>query len=177
MKPRTGVSGLFMALLLTPAIGAQDSTLEQGAALYQKECMICHGSAARKDDAHATALWQQRWLYASARQHTAPATRVDVPAGDINAAAENDSAPMQLAFSPPYGPTLRGVYGRLAGSVEGFTYSDTFQKTLKGMEWNEATLDVYITDTQAWVPGIYMFYKQKNADIRHKIIAYLKANR
>ena len=176
MKPRTGVPGLLMALLLSPAGAAQDSALEQGAALYQKECMICHGSAAREDGARATAPWQQRWLYAAARQHAAPETRVDIPAGDISAASGNDSTPMQLAFSPPYGPTLRGVYGRLAGSVEGFTYSNTFQKTLKGMEWNEATLDVYITDTQAWVPGIYMFYKQKNADIRHKIIAYLKAN-
>ncbi|MDP2322690.1 MAG: hypothetical protein Q8N51_01495, partial [Gammaproteobacteria bacterium] len=86
------------------------------------------------------------------------------------------NAELRLAVSPPYGPSLRGVYGRPAGSVEGFSYSNTFLQTLKGMEWNEATLDVFLTNTQTWVPGIYMFYKQRNADVRRKIIQYLKAN-
>jgi cytochrome c2 len=50
-------------------------------------------------------------------------------------------------------------------------------KTLKGMEWNEAALDVWISDPQAWVPGVYMFYKQRDAELRRKIIEYLKASR
>jgi len=82
----------------------------------------------------------------------------------------------QLAFAPPFGPNLRGVYGRPAGSVAGFQYSNTFTKTLKGMEWNDAALDVWITNPQAWVPGVYMFYKQPDPEIRRKIILYLKAN-
>ena len=82
----------------------------------------------------------------------------------------------QLAFAPPFGPHLRGVYGRTAGTVEGFEYSSTFMKTLKGMEWNDAALDVWITSPQAWVPGVYMFYKQPDPEVRRKIILYLKAN-
>jgi cytochrome c len=68
------------------------------------------------------------------------------------------------------------VYGRLAGSVEGYQYSKTFLSALKGMEWNEAALNVWITNPQAWVPGVYMFYKQPDAEVRRKIILYLKAS-
>jgi cytochrome c2 len=50
-------------------------------------------------------------------------------------------------------------------------------KTLKGMEWNDAALNVWITDTQSWVPGVYMFYKQRDPEVRRKIIEYLKAAR
>ena len=81
-----------------------------------------------------------------------------------------------FAFAPPFGPHLRGIVGRPAGTVEGFDYSATMLKTLKGMEWTEAALDVWITNPQAWVPGVYMFYKQPDPEIRRKIILYLKAN-
>lgn len=37
-------------------------------------------------------------------------------------------------------------------------------------------LDVWITNLQAWVPGVYIFCKQRNAEVRRKIIPYLKAN-
>ena len=49
-------------------------------------------------------------------------------------------------------------------------------KALKGMEWNDAALDVWITNPQKWVPGVYMFYKQQDPEVRRKIIHYLKAN-
>jgi cytochrome c len=81
-----------------------------------------------------------------------------------------------LAFAPPFGPNLRGIVGRQAGSVAGFDYSKAFRKALAGMTWTEGTLDWWIRDTQAWVPGTLMFYKQKDAEVRRKIVAYLKAN-
>jgi cytochrome c len=81
-----------------------------------------------------------------------------------------------LTFAPPFGPHLRGIVGRPAASVEGYSYSSAILKTLKGMEWTEAALDVWITNPQAWVPGVYMFYKQRDPEIRRKIILYLKAN-
>ena len=82
----------------------------------------------------------------------------------------------RIAFAPPFGPNLRGIVGRPAGSVEGYTYSNTMLKTLKGMEWTEAALNVWITNPQAWVPGVYMYYKQADPEIRRKIILYLKSN-
>jgi cytochrome c len=165
-----------MSFVLASPAGAQDGELEEGAALFKKECMVCHGSAAREVGEREPAPLRQKWLYAAL--HADRVTLVDIPAAALPATvAAKGNAALQLAVSPPYGPPLRGVYGRPAGSIEGFSYSSTFQQTLKGMEWNEATLDVFLTNTQAWVPGIYMFYKQKNADIRRKIIQYLKANR
>jgi cytochrome c len=88
-----------------------------------------------------------------------------------------DTVDMQLAFAPPFGPNLKGVYGRPAGAIADYEYSSTFMKALKGMEWNDAALDVWITNPQAWVPGVYMYYKQPDQDVRRKIILYLKANR
>ena len=41
---------------------------------------------------------------------------------------------------------------------------------------DDASLDVWITNTQKWVPGVYMFYKQPDPAVRRKIILYLKAN-
>jgi cytochrome c2 len=95
------------------------------------------------------------------------------PFGSIAPATSEE----HLAFAPPYGPPLRGVYGRLAGSVTGFPYSRAFKETLQGVVWTRERLDVWIADSQAWVPGSRMFYQQPDAEIRRKIIMYLEANR
>jgi hypothetical protein len=82
----------------------------------------------------------------------------------------------RLAVAPPYGPSLRGVYGRQAGTLTGFAYSRAFKNLLQGVVWDRGTLDVWIMDSQAWVPGSMMFYKQPNPDMRRQIITYLEAN-
>jgi cytochrome c2 len=43
--------------------------------------------------------------------------------------------------------------------------------------WDRSTLDVWIRDSQAWVPGSMMFYKQPDVDVRRKIITYLETSR
>ena len=43
--------------------------------------------------------------------------------------------------------------------------------------WDDASLNVWITGPQLWVPGVYMFYKQPDPEVRRKIIEYLKAYR
>jgi hypothetical protein len=132
---------------------------------------MCHGNPTASGASAPPALAPVRL----AMQHTGVSAS-DAPRGVMQS---TDSAQTQpwLAFAPPFGPNLKGVYGRPAGSVKDFQYSSVFVKTLKGMEWNDASLDVWITNTQAWVPGVYMFYKQPDAQIRRKIILYLKANR
>ena len=70
------------------------------------------------------------------------------------------------------GPRLRGVYGRTAGSVESFEYSEALKKS--GITWNEATLDKWLTDTEQLVPGNDMTFHVEKADERREIIAYLK---
>jgi cytochrome c len=83
----------------------------------------------------------------------------------------------RVAIAPPYGPPLRDVYGRPAGSVAGFPYSQAFTTAMHGVVWNRATLDTWITDSQARVPGSRMFYKQPDPEIRRKIITYLEMHR
>jgi cytochrome c2 len=151
---------------LQSATYAQDDVTE-GEQLYTAQCKLCHGNPREEKKSDATS--PSRQLVRLAMQSGIGHTRADVSpaiAGDYN----------QLAFAPPFGPHLRGVYGRPAGTVEDYQYSTSFLKALKGMEWNEAALNVWITNPQAWVPGVYMFYKQPDPEIRRKIVLYLKAN-
>jgi hypothetical protein len=80
----------------------------------------------------------------------------------------------QLAVALPPGPTLTGVVGRQAGTVPGYQYSRAFLAALRGVVWTRATLDRWITDTRAWVPGAFMVYHQPDAGIRARIIDYLE---
>jgi cytochrome c len=70
------------------------------------------------------------------------------------------------------GPRLRGVYGRAAGSIEGFPYSDAVRKSR--IVWDEATLDKWLTDTASVAPGNDMAFRLEKAEQRADIIAYLK---
>lgn len=70
------------------------------------------------------------------------------------------------------GPMHRGVVGRLAGSIKDYLYSDALKKS--GITWNESTLDRWLTDPSAMVPGTKMFFKIDSAQNRADIIAFLK---
>ena len=70
------------------------------------------------------------------------------------------------------GPKHRGVVGRRAGSLEDYSYSTALKNS--GLIWDEATLDRWLTDTSALVPGTKMFFKIDDPQARADIIAYLK---
>jgi cytochrome c len=72
------------------------------------------------------------------------------------------------------GPTLHGVVGRKAGSVEGFQFSSSMKSS--GITWDEATLDKFITNPDSVVSGNGMkpFTGISNAEDRGKIIGFLK---
>jgi cytochrome c len=72
------------------------------------------------------------------------------------------------------GPSLAGVVGRPSGQEPGFNYSDAMQSANK--TWDEATLDLYLTNPKTVVPGTKMlFIGVKNPDERHALIDYLKS--
>ena len=73
---------------------------------------------------------------------------------------------------PRQGPNLFGVYGRPAGTLPGFKYTGKYAAS--GIVWNETTLDTYLTNPQAMIPGAVMAYRQADPEIRHTIIAWLK---
>ena len=70
------------------------------------------------------------------------------------------------------GPHLVGIFGRPAGSLEGFKYSDSLKES--GIVWDEASMDEYITDPKAMVPnGKMAFVGLKKEEDRADVIAYL----
>jgi len=70
------------------------------------------------------------------------------------------------------GPSHRDVFGRTAGSVPDYSYS----AALKGSNivWNETTLDHWLTNPQALVPGTKMMFSVGDAQDRADVIAFLK---
>jgi cytochrome c2 len=168
-------AALIAATMLGSAALAQDDDLVAGENLYRSQCMVCHGKVTAPPTGELGPA--QRGAVRLAMQQEAAVRdapgQITLESGRPGEAAGNA---VQLAVAPPYGPNLRGIYGRAAGTFPNFVYSAAFLKALKGMEWSDAALDVWITNPQKWVPGVYMFYKQQDLEIRRKIILYLKAN-
>ena len=71
------------------------------------------------------------------------------------------------------GPRHANLFGRVAGSVPGFEYSQALRQS--NIVWNEATLERWLTDPEAYVPGQDMNVSVKNPDDRKKLISYLKS--
>jgi cytochrome c len=71
------------------------------------------------------------------------------------------------------GPSLFGLVGRTAGSIEGFKYSPANKNS--GIVWTEEKLFEYLESPQKVVKGTYMaFAGLKNPQDRADVIAYLK---
>ncbi|MBI1207133.1 MAG: c-type cytochrome [Azospirillum sp.] len=71
------------------------------------------------------------------------------------------------------GPSLHGIVGRQAGSAEGYSYSSANRDS--GVVWDEKTLDLYLTNPRAMIPGTKMiFFGVKAQADRDNLIAYLK---
>lgn len=69
------------------------------------------------------------------------------------------------------GPHHRGVVGRQAGSVAGYDYSPALGRAR--IIWNRQTLDAWLSDPEAFLPGQRMGYSVPDAKDRADIIAYL----
>lgn len=74
------------------------------------------------------------------------------------------------------GPSLAGIVGRKAGTVDGFKYSNAMQEFgAGGGTWDDATIDAYLADPKGFIKGNKMaFPGMKSAEERADIIAYLK---
>jgi cytochrome c len=76
------------------------------------------------------------------------------------------------------GPVLNGLFGRKAGSVDGYSYSDSNKKS--GITWDDATFSEYIKDPKAKVPGTKMAFagvkdEQKIKDLTAYVHQFDKA--
>ncbi len=72
------------------------------------------------------------------------------------------------------GPSLAGLFGRRAGSLESFKrYSPAMRQS--GLVWDAGTLDKFLADPQAVIGGNWMTFPGiADAEERAKLIAYLR---
>lgn len=72
------------------------------------------------------------------------------------------------------GPNLWGVFNARAAHEPGYRYSD--QLRAAGIEWNDETLDRWLANPKAMVPGTKMFFGGvADPAKRRELIAYLKS--
>jgi cytochrome c len=106
-----------------------------------------------------------------------------LPAGPV--AAEGDAEAGERVFNRcrachvvdqeqnRVGPHLVGIYGREAGSVEGYRYSPALADS--GIVWDDETIAAYVEDPRGFIPGNRMAFpgirnEQEIADL----LAYLR---
>lgn len=70
------------------------------------------------------------------------------------------------------GPKHRGVFGRRAGSVAQFEYSPALKRSK--VVWKRSTLDRWLANPEALIPGQRMGYQVPDAQDRADLIAYLQ---
>jgi cytochrome c len=73
------------------------------------------------------------------------------------------------------GPSLYGVVGRKAGTEPGYAYTESMKDS--GVVWTPETLDKWIADPGAVIPGNGMsppYSGITDAAIRQRIVAFLK---
>lgn len=74
------------------------------------------------------------------------------------------------------GPSLHGVVGRHSASIANFNYSPAMKSADK--TWDAASIDTYLQDPKAYVPGNRMILAGiKDETERQNIIAYLEAQK
>lgn len=72
------------------------------------------------------------------------------------------------------GPSLYGIIGRPAGTIEGFNYSDANKNS--GIVWTEDIMFEYLENPQEYMPGTRMIFPGLPSEQdRANVIAYLKS--
>jgi cytochrome c len=69
------------------------------------------------------------------------------------------------------GPMHLGVFGRKAGGVKSYRYSDALSKSK--VIWSRETLTAWLTNPEALIPAQRMGYSMDNAQDREDVVAYL----
>jgi cytochrome c2 len=185
MDSKTVRIGLLLILLGVANAKAEDNDLTEGQTLFNKECSVCHGVMSNTKTGDLAPVRSKRRPV-----HVAMAPSAGLSVADFqiplsadwrDASAVNDlhqhhaAGRDRIAVVPLYGPPLKGVIGRVAGTFSGYTYSKAFLQIMEGVAWDESKMDAWIISSQTMVPGSFMFYSQKKPDVRSKIIQYLKA--
>lgn len=70
------------------------------------------------------------------------------------------------------GPSLAGVMGRKAGSIQGYTYSKAMAE--RGIVWDAKAMASYVSDPKGFIPGNKMVFPgiKKDSEIEN-LLAFL----
>jgi len=94
--------------------------------------------------------------------------------GDANAGAELfDSVCEECHGAAATAPTLRGIIGRPAASIESFDGYSEALKAKKSLNWTPANLNLFLKSPKGLVPGTLMYKTVPDEKDRADIIAYL----
>jgi cytochrome c len=112
--------------------------------------------------------WQL--LLALATVHPAAAADIDAGKAEFKKCALCHTTE---AGKNKVGPSLFGVIGRKSASLESYNYSEAMKKF--DHTWDPQTLDTYLADPRATVPGTKMIFPGiKDEKERQDVIAYLE---
>src|ERR1700741_2171081 len=101
-----------------------------------------------------------------------PATAADVEAGKV-AFKKCALCHTTEAGKNKIGPSLFGIVGRKSASLDNYNYSEAMKKF--DHTWDAETLDTYLSDPRAIVPGTKMIFPGiKDKTERDDVIAYLE---
>jgi cytochrome c len=70
------------------------------------------------------------------------------------------------------GPRLRDVYGRTSGTAPGYEYSTALKEAK--VIWNDSSLEQWLTDPDAFIPGNNMDFQISQPQERQDLIRFLK---
>jgi len=70
------------------------------------------------------------------------------------------------------GPSLNGLDGRKAGTIDGYNYSEANKNS--GIVWSEAIFKEYLIDPSGKMPGTKMMFSDKNEQEIADLLVYLK---
>ena len=71
------------------------------------------------------------------------------------------------------GPRHAALFGRRAGTQPGYDYSQALQES--DLVWDDASLDRWLTNPQALIPGQKMGFRVRKAEDRADIIVFLRS--
>jgi cytochrome c len=69
------------------------------------------------------------------------------------------------------GPHLVGIFGREAGSIEDFRYSEAMKDS--GIVWQDDTITAYLKAPKSYLPGTKMLFAGMKDDEIADLLAYL----
>ena len=103
----------------------------------------------------------------------APADAADVEAGKAVFNRCKICHHLEAGAASPVGPNLHGLFGRKAGTLPGYNYSEAMKNA--GVVWDDDTLAKYLRDPKGFIPGNKMaFPGLKDETELANLLAYLK---